>query len=300
MFVPCLAHKLNNKLLFCLCRSCAKNGSIQCKPCSHSVEQRAWIDVYTSIDIERALLVGYQILEYHEVWHYHGGEQMMFNDFILNIVDRKIECSEFPPSCSTREDKLSYMDDVEKNCGIKLDITNIRKDPAGRTLNESMANSIWGKWAQNPAGQSSLKTCSTLKQYHDSLMTGRVKQVALVSDNILQVEMNNDRNIDGENREVHNNGSGLGGQNTMIGAFVTAAARDLMYSHFLSKLATDQLLYTDTDSVVYFYDSKNPLHVELSTSDMPGDLKDEYEELLLNNPNWYVKEFIAFGPKCTK
>ena len=70
-----------------------------------------------------------------------------------------------------------------------------------------------------------------------------------------------------------------------------------MYSRFLSKLATDQLLYTDTDSVVYFYDSKNPLHVELPTSDMLGDLKDEYEELLLNNPNWYVKEFIAFGPK---
>ena len=62
LFVPCLAHKLN-KLFFCLCRSCANVGSIQHKPCSDSVEQRAWIDVYTSIDIERALLVGYQILE---------------------------------------------------------------------------------------------------------------------------------------------------------------------------------------------------------------------------------------------
>ena len=108
LFVPCLAHKLNNKLLFCLCRSCAKNGLIQCKPCSHSVEPHAWIDIYTSIDTERALLV-YQILEYREVWYHHGGEQMMFKDFILNIVRRKIKCSDFPPSCSTREDKLSYI-----------------------------------------------------------------------------------------------------------------------------------------------------------------------------------------------
>ena len=54
-------------------------------------------------------------------------------------------------------------------------------------------------------------------------MTGCVKWVALVSDNILQVEMNNDRNIDGENREVYFNHSGLGGRNTMVGAFVTAA-----------------------------------------------------------------------------
>ena len=83
----------------------------------------------------------------------------------------------------------------------------------------------------------------------------------------------------------------------MVGAFVTAAAGDVMYSRFLSKLATDQLFHTDTDGVVYFYNSKNPLHVELPTSYMLGDLKGEYEELLLNNPNWYVKEVIAFGPK---
>ena len=124
---------------------------MQCKPCSHSVEQCAWIDVYISIDIELTLLVGYQILEYREIWHYHGGEQMMFKDFILNIVHRENECSDFPPSCSNREDKLSCIDDVEKNCSIKLDIANTRKDPARRTLNKSMANSIWGKWAQNPA-----------------------------------------------------------------------------------------------------------------------------------------------------
>ena len=47
-------------------------------------------------------------------------------------------------------------------------------------------------------------------------MTGCVKQVAFVSDNILQVEMNNDRNIDGENREMCNIRSGLGGRNTKV------------------------------------------------------------------------------------
>ena len=180
---------------------------------------------------------------------------------------------------------------------FKRDISNISNDPAGRTLNKSVAISVWGKWAQNPAGQSSLKTCSTLKEYHDSLMTGGVKRITLLSDNILQVERNNDRNIDGENRKVNNNRSELSGRNTEVGAFVIAATQDLMYSGFLSKLASDQMLYMDTDSLMYFYDSKNPLHIKLPTSDMLGDLKDEYKELLLNNPNWYVKEFIAFGPK---
>ena len=33
---------------------------------------------------------------------------------------------------------------------------DIKKDPAGRYLNKIMANSVWGKWAQNPSSQSSL------------------------------------------------------------------------------------------------------------------------------------------------
>ena len=51
-----------------------------------------------------------------------------------------------------------------------------------------------------------------------------------------------DRSIEGENRESNNNRSGLGGRNTIVGAFITAAARDLMYSRYLSKLKPDQLL----------------------------------------------------------
>ena len=72
----------------------------------------------------------------------------------------------------------------------------------------------------------------------------------------MQVEMKCDRSIDGENREHNNSRSGLGGRNTIVGAFVTAAARDLMYSHYLSKLRPDQLLYTDTDSVIVYFNKK--------------------------------------------
>ena len=75
-------------------------------------------------------------------------------------------------------------------------------------------------------------------------MMGHTKRVALVSESMLQVEMDNDRNIDGENRESFNTRSGLDWRNIVVGAFVTAAARDLMFSRFLSKLTPDQLLYT--------------------------------------------------------
>ena len=49
--------------------------------------------------------------------------------------------------------------------------------------------------------------------------------------------------------------------------------------------------------MIVFYNKDNLLHVNLQTSDMLGDLKDEYGDLLSENPSWYINEFIAFGPK---
>ena len=98
-----------------------------------------------------------------------------------------------------------------------------------------MANSVWGKWTQNPSGQQEIKMCGTIREYHGFLKTGCVKRVSLVSDKLLQVEFKLDRQIDGENRER----SGLGGKNVIVGTFVMAASRDLMYFRYLSKLTFD-------------------------------------------------------------
>ena len=292
-----LPHKTDGKLMFFLCRECSLNGVVQRRGCTHDEMERSWIDTYTSIDIDGALKVGYQILEYYEVWHYPSGGSAFFKDFILNIIRRKIECSGFPLNCTTELEKKKYVDDLMEKSMITTSIENIKNDPAGRYLNKIMANSVWGKWTQNPSGQQEVKTCSTIREYHKCLHTGRVKRVTLISDRLLQVEMKQDRDIDGENREKENNRVGLGGKNPIIGAFVTAASRDLMYFRYLSKLNFDQLLYTDTDSVIIYLDKDNVDHVSLPTSDLLGDLKDEYGDLFCDNPTWYISELMAFGPK---
>ena len=62
-----------------------------------------------------------------------------------------------------------------------MNVKDIKKDPAGRYLNKIMANSVWGKWGQNPSSQNELITCSTITEYHDkSLHTGCVQRVSLV------------------------------------------------------------------------------------------------------------------------
>ena len=106
-----------------------------------------------------------------------------------------------------------------------------------------------------------------------------------------------DRQIDGENRERENNWSSFGGKNPIIGAFVMATSRDLMYTHYLSNLRPDQLLYTDTDSVIFYIDKDMDDNVDLPTSDFLGDLKDEHEDVLQKNPSRYLSELIAFGAR---
>ena len=149
--------------MFCLFRTRALSGNIQRTACGHNNMEQSWIDVYTSTDIERALRIGYEIMDYKEIWHYHSGGAKLFRDFILNIMKQKIECSGFPPHCTSDELKEDYVKSLRDQCSIELKVDNIKKDPAGRYLNKIMANSVWGKWAQNPSTQSSLNTCETMR-----------------------------------------------------------------------------------------------------------------------------------------
>ena len=297
LMIPYLPHKIDGKLMFFLCRACPLNGTVQRRPCMHCDFERSWMNTYTSIDMHGVHKVGYKVLEYFELWHYPRGSDKFFKEFILNIVRRKIECSGFPSSCTSSEEKQEYVDELFMKSFVATTIDKIKSYPAGHYLNKIMANSVWGKWTQNPAGQQEIKTCSTIREYHNCLSSGRVKRVSLISDRLLQVEMKLDRKIDSENREKEDSRAGLGRKNPIIGAFVMAVSRDLMYFRYLSRLKFDQLLYMDTDSIIVYFDDDIEGHVQLPTSDLLGEIKDEYGDLISSNPTWYISELIAFDPK---
>ena len=96
--------------------------------------ERSWIDTYMSIDVTRALDLGYTIMEYKEVWHYPKGGKWLFRDFILIIIRRKIKCSGFPIHCTMDELRGSYVMELEDKCGIKTGVDRIKNDPVGHYL----------------------------------------------------------------------------------------------------------------------------------------------------------------------
>ena len=77
------------------------------------------------------------------------------------------------------------MEDLHLKSSINTNVDCIRNDPAGCYLNKIMANSMWGKWTQNPSGQQEIRMWSTIREYHECLHTGRVKRVSFMSDWLL-------------------------------------------------------------------------------------------------------------------
>ena len=58
---------------------------------------------------------------------------------------------DLPASCKSVEEKQNYVMESFSKSFVNTIMDKIKSDPAGRYLNKIMANSVWGKWTQNPA-----------------------------------------------------------------------------------------------------------------------------------------------------
>jgi hypothetical protein len=63
---PLLPYISQGKLFFPLCARCADDRRVQ-QGCPHTVEQRSWVSGFTHLEVNRALQLGYQLLDVYEV-----------------------------------------------------------------------------------------------------------------------------------------------------------------------------------------------------------------------------------------
>ena len=70
LYHPVLPYRCNNKLLFCLCRSCATQHNFE-NECPHSTDaERAMTGTWVMDEVRMAVQKGYKILEIFEVYEY--------------------------------------------------------------------------------------------------------------------------------------------------------------------------------------------------------------------------------------
>lgn len=146
LYTPVLPAKINGKLLFALCKTCAEVK--QQSQCNHDDTERAFVGTWVTDEIKTALKKGYIIQQMYEVWHFEKVEQYdakskdggIFTEYINTFLKMKQEASGWPSWCHTEEDKQTYIKRYNEEEGILLDYGNIKKNPGLRALAKLMLN----------------------------------------------------------------------------------------------------------------------------------------------------------------
>ena len=105
LHIPPLPSHTNIKLMFVLCRKCSKteNQSI----CNHSVSDRYLSGTWVSVELQKAVQLGYTLLKVYEVWQYDTitkydpctGDGGLFAQYMNTFMKIKMEASWYPSHC---------------------------------------------------------------------------------------------------------------------------------------------------------------------------------------------------------
>lgn len=145
LYLPVLPIRVNNKLTFALCRTCAESENQE--SCNHPDDQREIIGTYTCVELRKAIEKGYKLQEIYEVWSYRktkydktnkkGG---LFAEYIDTFLKIKQEASGFPADVKTDSEKQNFINRLQEREGVTLEMEKIAYNPGLRSLSKLCLN----------------------------------------------------------------------------------------------------------------------------------------------------------------
>jgi len=168
---------------------------------------------------------------------------------------------------------------------------NTRKNPGMKQLAKICLNSLWGKFGQ----RSTLDSYEYITDWNRLLLqlnNSKIKtnEWHIINDQCVELRFSDDIDCNIEADYI----------SEITAVFTTANARLRLYS-MLDWLHPSQVIYCDTDSVVFIYDEKNLNHKYPSNDakDLPSNVRfgnslGEFEDELKGG---YIKEIIIGGAK---
>ena len=134
--------------MFPLCSKCCE--CLEQSLCQHSDEERTLTGTWVTLELHKALQMGYTLTKIHEVWHFdeiarydpdtkEGG---LFAEYVNAFLKMKQEASDWPTWCQTSEQKHQYIKQYFDREGIELDWENIKKNPGLRAIAKLMLNRL--------------------------------------------------------------------------------------------------------------------------------------------------------------
>ena len=237
LLFPVLPYRSEGKLTFPLFRKCVCERA---QSCTHCDEERALYGTWTSVEVQKALELGYRILNVYEIYHFEK-RQKIFDDYVDMFMKLKEESSGMPKHCLdpngvvTKEKLQKYIMEYLEHEQVQLDAEKINYNPGQRTIMKALLNSLWGKLEQNED--------TTIVSFLDSMD----KLLELVNDRTIEVT-SLDFISDNVARTTHRKGScltPLPNRNVIIASFVTAYAHLELFK-YIHNLG-ENVLYYDMD-----------------------------------------------------
>ena len=142
---PVLPYRAGGKLTFPLCAACVKEE--QEKPwlertniCSHTDQERTLRGTWATIELQKAVQLGYRIRKIHEVFHFREEDRKvgLFADYVNTWLKIEQESAGWPDECRSREEKEAYLRDYKEKEGIQLE--NVAKNPGRKQVAKMMLN----------------------------------------------------------------------------------------------------------------------------------------------------------------
>lgn len=242
--------------------------------------------VFTSVEFQKALEMGYQIIQIHRFDVYHK-KPSLWADVIKDFFVEKMVNSSNMPSPEDQERLVrEYEDKFEMGDMLLKTFREQRwtKNEAKKKAFKIMLNSGWGKHAQRP------DLVETRVIQHDD----EDKQLSLL-ENISQNKVMLKGITYFENKNVfRTQETYMYGAPDIHSSYITAALFVPAYGRLqlweqLHKLGK-RVLMNDTDSIVYVYD---PDQYNIPESDVWGGW--EVEDI--DKKNGGIRTFIGLGPK---
>ena len=286
LYHPVLPQKINGKLTFALCHSCAEKQN-QTK-CNCNDNARTFLGTYCIPELLKAIELGYELKKIYEVYHWDETEQYdpkraeggLFGGYINLFLKIKQESSGWPDWVRSEEDEIKYIEEYAKREGIILDRNKIVVNKALRSIAKLCLNSFWGKFGQRlNMPHTAFFHDSEVDKYYQCISDPSIelKDFHIISEDMLQLTWENRKDMVKENYQT----------NIFLATFTTCWARLKLYT--ILEMLGNRVLYFDTDSVIFTSreGDKDP-----ETGTFLGDLTNE-----LDIPNDYITEFVAGGPK---
>ena len=259
--------------------------------------------LWCSNEVYVAMDMGYKVKKIYEIRHFEEGTKSLFKGYVGKFLKLKQEASDYPkwvgeplnkkndcPEGYTREQILSlteedrkdlYIHLYEEGQGILLDKTKIVKNEGLRAIAKLCLNSLWGKFGQR-TNMGRCEIVSDKNKFFEIITDDRYENINWID--IAEDKIQISYTFKDEYVENDYN------TNMAIACFTTSRARMRLYEEALKPLDR-QVLYFDTDSVVYTYNKDNPNHIKLANGDLLGEWTDELEG------DKMVGTFCSGGPK---